>query len=41
MKQLSVGLILIACTFLIPEIKFGQGIQPAVVLIEQAPEQDG
>jgi MFS family permease len=38
---ISVGLILIACSFLIPEIKFGQDVRAAVVLIEQAPEQDG
>lgn len=35
---ISVGLIVIACLFLIPEIKFGKGARPAVALVEEAPE---
>lgn len=35
---ISVGLIVIACSFLIPEIKFGKPSPGAVALIEQSPE---
>jgi hypothetical protein len=35
---ISVGLIVIACSFLIPEIKFGKPAHRAVALIEQSPE---
>jgi hypothetical protein len=35
---ISIGLIVIACSFLVPEIKFGKGARRAVPLIEEAPE---
>lgn len=35
---ISVGLIVIACLFLVPEIKFGKGARRAVALVEEAPE---
>src|SRR5262249_27162130 len=35
---ISVGLIVIACSFLIPEIKFGKPAQRGVALLEQSPE---
>lgn len=35
---ISVGLIAIACSFLVPEIKFGKSARPAAALVEEAPE---
>jgi MFS family permease len=35
---ISVGLIVIACLFLVPEIKFGKTARPAAALVEEAPE---
>jgi hypothetical protein len=35
---ISVGLIVIACLFLVPEIKFGRSARPAAALVEEAPE---
>jgi MFS family permease len=35
---ISIGLIVIACLFLIPEIKFGKTARPAVALVEEVPE---
>lgn len=35
---ISVGLIVIACAFLVPEIRFGKLARPAAALIEEAPE---
>jgi MFS family permease len=35
---ISVGLIVIACAFLVPEIKFGKSGRPAAALVEEAPE---
>lgn len=37
---ISVGLIVIACSFLIPEIKFGKSARPATALIDEAPESN-
>jgi MFS family permease len=34
----SVGLIVIACSFLVPEIRFGKSARPAAALVEEAPE---
>lgn len=35
---ISIGLIVIACLFLVPEIKFGKAGRPAVALLEEVPE---
>jgi MFS family permease len=35
---ISIGLIVIACLFLVPEIKFGKTARPGVALVEEAPE---
>lgn len=35
---ISIGLIVIACLFLVPEIKFGKTARPAVALVEEVPE---
>jgi len=35
---ISVGLIVIACSFLVPEIRFGKSARPAAALVEEAPE---
>jgi len=35
---ISIGLIVIACSFLVPEIKFGKGARHAVALVDEAPE---
>jgi MFS family permease len=35
---ISIGLIVIACSFLVPEIKFGKGARRAVPLTEEVPE---
>jgi MFS family permease len=35
---ISVGLIVVACSFLVPEIKFGKSARPAAALVEEAPE---
>jgi MFS family permease len=35
---ISIGLIVIACSFLIPEIKFGKGARRGVALVDEAPE---
>jgi MFS family permease len=35
---LSIGLIVIACLFLVPEIKFGKAARPAAALLEEVPE---
>ena len=37
---ISVGLIVIACSFLVPEIKFGKSARAATALIEEAPESN-
>jgi MFS family permease len=35
---MSIGLIVIACLFLVPEIKFGKTARPAAALVEEVPE---